>query len=181
MKLHWPPRLRHGLRSSGSTTWLALGMVLAALLALLYAPQIQRDNDALERTLQRKRQQLSLQPAKPVRAPDPLDQVRDYLAAFPPVQQNAQDISTLFQSAARHGIALPHADYQFKSVASLPLVTYSATLPVHGDYRAIRAFTADVLQALPHAALDELRMSRPNAANAALDTVVHFSLVYRRS
>jgi hypothetical protein len=38
---------------------------------------------------------------------------------------------------------------------------------------------ADVLNKLPHASLDELRVERPGAAAEQLESRVHFTLFYR--
>lgn len=180
MKLRWPDAWRHWWHRQSRRTILTIVLGGLSVLALLYTPLVNRDGAQAQYQLDQARQRIKNSAKAPVRTSDPLDQVQNYLATFPPVQQNAADIDTMFQSAQRHDVALLHGDYQFKRVGTMPLVTYSASFPVHGDYRAIREFTADVLEALPHAALDELRMSRPTAANAVLDTVVHFNLVYRR-
>ena len=189
MKLHWPAawrhwhhwnQWRHWWHRQSRTTLLAMVLGGLTVLVLLCTPMVDREGIQAQQALDQQRQRIQRNSTSRPSAPDPLDQVQSYLSTFPPLQQNAADIATLFDSAARHDVVLLHGDYQYKRMGNTPWVTYSATFPVHGDYRAIREFAADVLEALPHAALEELRMSRPAAASAVLDTVVHFNLVYRR-
>jgi len=77
-------------------------------------------------------------------------------------------------------VELARGEYQLKSEAGTPLVTYTATFPVHTEYGALKQFTGDVLTALPHVSMDELRMARPDAGSGVLDSVVRFTFIYRR-
>ena len=55
----------------------------------------------------------------------------------------------------------------------------TATFPIRNDYGTLKDFSADVLTALPHVSMDELRMTRDAAGSASLDAVVRFTLFYR--
>ncbi len=112
-------------------------------------------------------------------ATSPADAVRAYVGAFPSLGQNAADVAQVFAAAELRHIALPKGEYQLKIEPNAPFVAYTATFPIHGDYEALRGFGADVLTALPHVAMDELRISRDNAGSATLDAVVRFTFFYR--
>ena len=123
--------------------------------------------------------QLASQP--PISRPSStnLDPVTAYIDEFPSLQRNAADLTAIFAGAARHGIVLAKGEYQLKAEPGSPFVAYTATFPVHSQYGPTKAFAADVLRALPHAALDEIRISRESAGTEVLDSQVRFSLIYR--
>ena len=85
----------------------------------------------------------------------------------------------VFASAEAHHLALPKGEYKLDADPTGSIVSYSATFPIHGDYTTLKDFCADVLSALPHASMDELRIARDNAASQSLDAVVRFTFFYR--
>jgi hypothetical protein len=100
------------------------------------------------------------------------------VSRFPALTQSANDLEQVFALAKRRNIDLLKGDYQLKSEANTSLVSYTATFPVRNEYGALKAFAADVLQALPHVSMDELRMSRADSGSGALDSVVRFTFIY---
>ena len=76
---------------------------------------------------------------------------------------------------------LNKGEYQLKREPNAPFVTYTATFPMRNDYATFKDFAAEVLRALPHVSMDELRMARNDAGATALDSVVRFTFVYRRT
>lgn len=107
-------------------------------------------------------------------------QIDEFVATFPPLSQNPADLSEVFQSAKRHEIQLPRGDYQFKNDVNVALVVLTATFPLSAAYGSTKEFAADVLRALPHASMDDLRMTRSAADVDALESSIRFSFVYRR-
>lgn len=158
-----------------------LGLVAVLLLAL-WLQRLERESAELEsalalRTASTTRQ---LPPVEPTRVPVE-QQVATFVGTFPPLSQHAEDLRQVFDSAHRRKLLLPKGEYQIRDEAGAPLVTVTATFPLVASYPALRDFSADVLKALPHATLDELRMSRDGADSEALESSVRFSFVYRRS
>jgi hypothetical protein len=157
------------------------GMVLAiAGLALAASlPALKRDTRdtvaSAAARVQAARQRIQLQPVVVSQA----EAVRTYIDAFPPLGQNAADVAHIFAAAELRHLALPKGEYQLKAEPNAPFVTYTATFPIHGDYDALKGFSADVLTALPHVAMDELRISRDTAGTTTLDAVVRFTFFYR--
>ena len=116
--------------------------------------------------------------ARPVSV-TPADAARAYVEGFPALTQNAADVAQVFAAAQLRHVQLPKGEYQLKAEPGAPFVTYTATFPVHGDYDALKGFSADVLNALPHVSMDELRLSRESAGSTTLDAVVRFTFFYR--
>jgi hypothetical protein len=114
-----------------------------------------------------------------LRPPTRDEQLREYVSAFPQPQQMPDDLAEIYASAERHHVALVRGDYQLKSERESPFISYVATFPVHSEYGSVKTFAADVLENLPHASLDELKLSRDGAGTGSLDAVIRFTLTYR--
>jgi hypothetical protein len=173
-RLWWRARRKLGLPGL-----LGLLLLLPALGLGLWLPVLNRQADDL-------RGELAAQvtastragPASP-RTRSGREQAVEFAATFPALSQSASDLGEVFAIAQRRNLALPKGDYQLKAEPNAPLVAYTLTVPVSKDYAAIKGFVADVLEALPHVSLDELRLSRPNAGTAELEALVRLTFVYR--
>jgi hypothetical protein len=143
-------------------------------------PELQHASEAARAELQQRRDGLRRPQAPPPEPPTAQEQLDRLVDGFPPFEQNASDVKALFAGAQRAHVNLLKGEYVFKADAGSPFITYTATFPVQESYAALKTFAADVLQALPHAALDELRMARPNTASTVIDATIRFTLVYRR-
>lgn len=158
----------------------SLGLVAVLLLAG-WLPRLEHESAELEAALARRTAGMTrrVAPAAPIRVPLE-QQVATFVGTFPPLSQHAKDLRQVFDSAHHRKLLLPKGEYQIRDEAGAPLVTVTATFPLVAKYPALRDFSADVLKALPHATLDELRMSRDGAGSEALESSVRFSFVYRR-
>jgi len=159
---------------------IAGGLVLAAGLALAIAlPTLERDTreatSAMAARALAARQQVRTAPA----SASPADAARAYVEGFPALSQNAADMAQVFAAAQLRHLQLPKGEYQLKAEPNAPFVMFTATYPVHADYDSLKGFSADVLSALPHVSMDELRMSRDTAGSTTLDAVVRFTFFYR--
>lgn len=173
---------RSGRRALRRLGWLGLagvGMGLLALAALVALPALHRTTDLERRGIDARRAALPLRAASaPAGARDPQ---HDFVAAFPPPSQNGADLEAVFASAERARITLSKGDYAVQADPGSPFVSYVISFPVHESYASIKDFTAAVLEALPHAVLDDMRMSRPDSESVVLEATLRFTLVYRRS
>ena len=167
---------QHGPYGIAASLFLLTALALAAWL-----PRLTRANEALRAEAQR----LSIE--RPVTAPArvirqvPLDQqVGEFLAGFPPQTQNPVDLRHVFRIAEAHHVSLPKGEYLLKNEANAPLLTVTVSLPITADYASIKAFSAEILESVPNASLDELRMTRNEAGSKVLDSLVRFSFVYRK-
>jgi hypothetical protein len=158
---------------------LALGLLVPVGAILLWLPRLQNQADELRATLAARLEVAARQgPAAPQRKSN-VEQTAEYVAAFPVIEQSAGDLEKVFTLARQRNLQLPKGDYQMKHEPKAPLLTYSVTLPLRSEYGALKDFAADVLTALPHASMDEMRMTRADAGSVVLDSMVRFTFVYR--
>jgi hypothetical protein len=158
----------------------------AALLLLLLAGMLAAAGPRLNRELQRESAEieyrtttLRARAAETLAEPMRDDRILGYVDAFPRPDQMPSDLGEIYASAERHGVTLVKGEYQLKTDRDSPFVSYVATFPVRSEYGSVKAFASDVLQNLPHASLDELRLSRDGAEAEALEAVVRFTLTYQ--
>lgn len=167
-------------RRIGRSGLFALALLAVAAVLALVLPELTRRTDDLRAALAARADAMA-RPAPPVRRTMTNgEQLLEYVSGFPPLSQNASDLERVFGTARQRNVELLRGEYQLKAEPNAPLVTYTATFPVHNDYGALKQFTADVLTALPHVSMDELRMARTDAGTGVLDSVVRFTFIYRR-
>ncbi len=181
MKRTWLGIWHRTLRRVGRLGLTAGILTLGAVTLLTWAMALKGQRVALN-------QQLQAQAAKATPPAQVLpahrvpigQQIDEFVATFPPLSQSPADLSTIFQSAESRHIQLLRGDYQLKNDAKTALVVLTATFPLHATYGPTKEFAADVLRALPHASMDELRMTRSAADIGELESSIRFSFVYRR-
>jgi hypothetical protein len=170
---------RRVLRRIGYPGLFALALLMVTTAIALWLPRLKLQSDELRATLAVQASMLDRQNRPSQRRLTSEERAAEFVASAPTLSQSASDLSEVFAIAKRRNLALPKGDYQLKAEPNTTLVSYSITLPLRNDYGALKGFTADVLEALPHASLDELRMSRADAGSSVLDAVVRFTFVYR--
>ena len=176
----WLWRLWVRLVRRAGYSGIAGGAILAAASALaLSLPALERDTRNATASMAARslaaRQRVQSRPG-PV---SPTEAARVWVEGFPALSQNAADVAQVFAAAQLRHVQLPKGEYQLKAEPGAPFITYTATFPVHGDYDALKGFSADVLNTLPHVSMDELRLSRDSAGTTTLDAVVRFTFFYR--
>lgn len=166
-------------RRVGASGIIGLAMLLLAGALSAWAPRLQHQAARLYEAAQVRRSGLAASARVPAQGPTTRQQLQRFAASFPPPRQEARDLEWVFAAAQRHKIDLPKGDYQVSVEPNSPFVVASATFPVKASYGDVKAFTADVLRGLPHAAIDELRLERSEATNTMLDARIRFTLTYR--
>ena len=156
----------------------ALALAVATLVIAAWLPRLSRDGDALRATLAAKAAAAARAPAAASRPLSSSERTQEFVSRLPSLSHSADDLEKVFALAKARRIDLPKGEYQFKAEPNAPLVFYTATFPVQNEYGALKAFAADVLLALPHVSMDELRMSRADARTGSLDSMVRFTFVY---
>jgi len=157
---------------------LALMMVSAGVVIWLMALDDQAESLRID--IVHKREAMRQVKPKVVRTIPLAEQVEAFVSALPSSGQTTDDIEQVFRIAKANQISLIKGEYKFTRTPGDPLARYTATFPVHASYVAIRNFSAQLLDALPHIAVDELRMNRVNADDTMLDSEIRLSFVYRR-
>ncbi|NML44477.1 hypothetical protein HHL11_11995 [Ramlibacter sp. G-1-2-2] len=170
---------RRAVRAIGYSGPAALLLLLVALGVALWLPRLHRELQRTQAEVSDRTARLRTHGAVPLREPSGEERLAQYIEGFPLPTQMAADLGAIYASAGRNRLDLPKGDYQLKAEPGSPFVTYVVTLPVHAEYAPVKAFAANVLLELPHASLDELRLSRDSAQGEVLDAVVRFTLVYR--
>jgi hypothetical protein len=170
---------RRTVRRIGHSGPLALVLVAVAIAVAAWLPRLERDIERTRAEVLAQSASLRARGADTLREPSRDERLLQYVEAFPRTGQMAADLGDIYASAERHNVALLKGEYQLKTEPNSPFVAYVVTLPVRSEYGPVKAFAANVLQDLPHASLDELRLSRDGADVETLDAVVRFTLTYR--
>ncbi|MFZ5539018.1 MAG: hypothetical protein ACOY5V_04670 [Pseudomonadota bacterium] len=158
-------------------------LLAAAVAAFAYAPRLQREAEALQEQVDHTRAQLLRLGRDLVRQPDSAQQLARFREWFPTSDRATADLRVLFAAAAKHGVELPRGEYAVaRDDDAGRLARHEIVLPVKERYGAIKAFVGEVLNALPHASVSELRIER-NAGGAVgaapLEARVKLTLFYR--
>lgn len=101
-------------------------------------------------------------------------------ALFPAAESITSDMARIDNAATAHGFLLASGDYELATIANSSLLRYQITLPVNGNYPDIRKFIVQVLNDMPHAALDSAFFRRQKITDTALDAQLKFSLYVRQ-
>lgn len=179
MKRLWLRCWQLALRRLGPRGLLA-ATVLVPITAIVAAlPQLSARADALRSTVAEQSAVLSQREQAMPRRLSSGEELLAFVSRFPPLTQSAADLDQVFAFAKRRNVVLAKGEYQLKAEPNTSLVTYTAVFPVRNEYVVLKSFAADVLGALPHVSLDELRMTRNDATSGSLDSVVRLTFVYR--
>lgn len=147
-------------------------LALAALLQWQFRPSLQREASRLEAG----RMALANTPAP--RAADAASRGPLSAADIPSTRQRGRDLEMLVAAAQRSGLVLERADYSLGAATAGTLTRVEATLPLAGSYGGVRRFVAEVLNELPHAALESLQLERANAQAKELQATARLVLFY---
>jgi hypothetical protein len=159
-----------------------IGLLLAAGVLGLSAPPLERQASDLRDSAGRARELLEQARRELERKPPPLERAARLREWFPSFEQSTADLRAVFAAAERRRIDIPKGDYALTTTPDAAgLQRFDVVLPVKDRYVTIKGFVADVLQALPHASLAELRIERSAAGVETLDARVRLSLFYRAS
>lgn len=160
----------------GRPAWLALALlVVFGLLRWQVDPVLAREQARLA-----VRQKALAAAAGPGAVIDPAAMGIPALQELPSERQRGRDVASLVETAQRIGLGLERADYAQASAGGTDVTRLSATLPLTGSYTAVRRYVAEVLNELPHAALESLQIERPSAKSTQLQATARLVLFYRQ-
>lgn len=97
-------------------------------------------------------------------------------AALPGAAGATAVVEAMHLAAVRHGVVLAAGEYRLVREGRSPLRRYQISLPATGGYADLRAWLADVLNAQPALALDELQLVRDGAGAAQVQARVRWTL-----
>ncbi|MEQ1685701.1 MAG: hypothetical protein ABL916_18805 [Burkholderiaceae bacterium] len=163
-------------RHLGRPAWLALALLgVFGLVHWQVDPVLAREQSRLV-----SRQQSLVAAAVAGPAIDPAALGIPALQELPSERQRGRDVALLVATAQRVGLGLDRADYAQASAGGGDVTRLSANLPLTGSYTAVRRYVADVLNEMPHAALESLQIERPSAKSTQLQATARLVLFYRQ-
>ncbi len=167
--------LRFGWQRLGAPGRLGVILIFAALGVWLFKVlPAERDAATVATQLVSARQDaLKLAGAK--RGQPTLD---SFYRHFPDIAAVPDDLAIFNDAAEQSDLAIVESQYQLQDVPGLKLQRYQVSLPLDGDYPALRGFLSKALQRLPHAALDEVRFERDEQSDV-VTARLRFSLYYK--
>jgi hypothetical protein len=181
LALHALNRLARWVQLCLGTAGIAgVALLLAAGIGFALATLAHRETEWLSARTEQVRARVAR--LGPVHAEDhtPAEQLARFQQWFPPAGQSTADLRVIFAAAQTAHVDLARGEYSVRPVeGSGGLARFEVILPVKEHYAPVKAFVADVLNKLPHASLDELRVERPGSAADQLESRVHFTLFYR--
>jgi hypothetical protein len=182
LMLHGLNRVSRDVQSRlGTAGVVGAALLLAAGVGMALATHAHRQAEWLGAAAEQARTRLAqLGTSHVVEDRTPAEQLARFQQWFPPASQSTADLRAIFAAAQAAHVELARGEYSLRVVdGSGGLERFDVILPVKEHYGPVKAFVADVLNKLPHASLDELRVERPGAAAEQLESRVHFTLFYR--
>jgi len=110
------------------------------------------------------------------------------LESLPPPSQRGTDLTRLVELAHQAKVELARGDYAVErldaaadaaALGDEAISQWRLQLPVRGSYAQLRRFAAEMLNTLPHVALDGLQIDRPDTQQAELETTLRITFFYR--
>lgn len=112
-------------------------------------------------------------------AQSPASRLDRFYAFFPPQDTAAAWLEKIYAAAGKQTLGLQTGEYRFVPDAGGKLGRYEITLPVKGPYVQVRKFIADVLNEIPVAALEDVRIRRDTIGNDVVEAKIKFALYLR--
>lgn len=161
-----------GTGSLGSVGWPVLcgvGLMLAGALLVGLSYQLRIQASKLQQELQQTQRSGPKQMT---------NHTRGVPVIFPPSTDYTADLAQIFDIAKAQGIVLTNGDYRDADATALGLDTRLVDLRINENYSKLKEFLASVLNAMPHAAVQELRIERKDGAAVKQQIFLKFALVY---
>lgn len=153
-----------------------LGLVLlACAIGLQFFGVVEtRAQAAAMRLEQAALRQRQAQQPKPEEAAN--QQRASFYAGVPAASGALEAIEVIHRTAQTRGVQLAQGEYRLAQESGAQLLRYQITLPARASYPQLRAWLADVMNALPAAALDEISFRRDDVGSASVETRVRLTL-----
>lgn len=109
----------------------------------------------------------------------PQEPLSDFYEFFPPVDSGAEWLAKLYAIAERERLDLPKSEYRLTSTPEDSIASYQAVFSLKGSYHQLRAFIASVLEEIPIAALDDVRLEKQHTADSTVDARIRLTFFLR--
>jgi hypothetical protein len=172
--------MRTLLERFGTFGLIGIGLLLLALGLGVLTPQLTREAEDLRGEAERTRGRLDEARRSLAEQPGSTQRATQLRALFPTTDHATADLRVMFDTAQKNRIDLVKGEYALAHGDDASrLRRFEVTFPVKERYVTIKSFVAEVLNAVPHASLSELRLERTASNVDKLDARVHFTLFYR--
>ena len=114
-----------------------------------------------------------------VRRASPQEPLFDFYDFFPPADTSAHWLAKVYALAEREGLDLPKGEYRLTSSPADSIAAYEAVFALRGNYSQLRGFMAGLLEEIPNAALDDVRLERQRTLDSVVDARVRLTLFLR--
>lgn len=169
-------RLNAWLRRLGTAGVLGIGVLLACAGFWFSALEPMERELAAQRTaLERLR---ARSPYQPVAADRRAEELERFQSLFPAAARLTDELERVHKLARRAGLDPARGEYRLEKRGAA-LWPYRVTLPVRGRYSQLRDFVAALLEEMPTASIDALRLERKQARDAELEAQVRLTLYVR--
>lgn len=89
-------------------------------------------------------------------------------------------IAGIYECSRNYGLMVEQGSYRLlQESPAESLIRYEITLPVKGDYSAIRGFISQVLIELPTLSLDAISLNRANSGDPMIEAELRMTLYLR--
>lgn len=97
-------------------------------------------------------------------------------ASLPSHRTLPQWLATMFTTAKELDVVLDVGDYRYIRSREEPYGRYQIELPVYADYATVRRFTARLMNDMPFAVLDDIRLTRDEVDSDIVEAHLRLTL-----
>lgn len=103
------------------------------------------------------------------------------LFTVPEDSSHIDDLSRLFKLAKAKGVHIGTVEYRQEQSPSLQVLVRTLDIRIHEDYPKLKGFVAELLGAMPHVSLQEIRVDRKDAVTLQGQVLLKLAFVYQVS
>ncbi|MPS47717.1 hypothetical protein [Methylobacillus sp.] len=182
--LQWAVR-RAQYRLGWSGMALAVLLMAAVCLVLGWLAPLRGDIVQLQQELQAQEAASRLHPQpqrQAVTSPEQVlaQELAEFDARFPDIQQLPDELAVLFRLAEQHGLQVVKGEYSLSEKKQGSVRRFEASVPVQGSYQSVKALVLAILDALPNVALAELGFERGEAVESEVKTRLRLVFFIRK-
>lgn len=164
--------------------WPGMAAIAAATVALVLLQGMWQLQTEVGDLTQQVQTAALVQPAKQAVILTPEDSLAQELSTFsqrfPGVEKLPDALGVMFRLAEGHGLQVVRGEYSLTEKRLGHVRRFEASVPVQGNYKAVKALLLDLLQAMPNVALSELSFERGEAAEAEIKTRLRLVFFIRK-
>lgn len=110
---------------------------------------------------------------------NPASASTEFAWSVPAPHTHLDDMNRLFKLAKDSGVAVGAIVYRLEASSAAPILVRTLDLRLNEDYPKLKAFVAALLVAMPHLALQEIRVERKDATALQQQVLLKLSFFYQ--